>query len=80
MWDLPRIFIITSTLLACISATQLPTEQQYLWIQVTERETGSRLYIDDLQTFAKDENKQKNLLVIFKTYSEDIRMEFGIYK
>lgn len=37
-------------------------------------------YIDDLKKFAKDDNKQKDLLTTVKIFSEDIRIEFGIDK
>ncbi len=37
-------------------------------------------YMDDLKTFARDENQQTGLLTIVKTFSDDIRMEFGLQK
>ncbi len=36
--------------------------------------------MDDLKTFAKDDNQQKGLLTIVKTFSDDIRMDFGLDK
>ena len=36
-------------------------------------------FMDDLKTFAKD-NQQMNLLTIVKTFSDDIKMEFGLDK
>ena len=35
--------------------------------------------MDDLKTFAKD-NQQMDLLTIVKTFSDDIKMEFGLDK
>lgn len=34
----------------------------------------------DLQTFAKNDNQQKGLLTIVKTFSGDVRMEFGVWQ
>ena len=36
--------------------------------------------MDDLKTFAKDNNQQMDLLTIVKTFSDDIKMEFGLDK
>ena len=36
--------------------------------------------MDDLKTFAKDDNQQTGLLTIVKTFSDDIKMEFGLEK
>ena len=36
--------------------------------------------MDDLKTFAKDDNQQTGLLTIVKTFSDDIKMEFGLDK
>lgn len=35
-------------------------------------------YMDDLKTFSKDENLLIGLLTIFKTFSDDTKMEFGL--
>ena len=37
-------------------------------------------YMDDLKTFAKDDDQQLGLLTIVKTFSSDIKMEFGLEK
>jgi hypothetical protein len=37
-------------------------------------------YMDDLKTFARDDNQQTGLLNIVKTFSDDIRMEFDLDK
>ena len=37
-------------------------------------------YMDDLKTYAKDDNQQAGLLNIVKTFSDDINMEFGLDK
>ena len=34
--------------------------------------------MDDLKTFAKHDNQQTALLTIVKTFSDDIKMEFGL--
>ena len=36
--------------------------------------------MDDLKTFAKDDGQQQGLLNIVKTFSSDIKMEFGLEK
>ena len=33
-------------------------------------------YVDDLKTFFKDDNQQTGVLIIVKTFSDDIKMEF----
>ena len=38
------------------------------------------LYVDDLKTYAKNDDDQTGLLNIIKTYSNDICMEFGLEK
>ena len=35
-------------------------------------------YMDDLKNFAKDDDQQQGLLIIVKTFSSDINMEFGL--
>ncbi|WP_284130582.1 hypothetical protein [Klebsiella pneumoniae] len=37
-------------------------------------------YMDDLKTFAQYDDQQTGLLAIVKTFSDDIRMEFGLEK
>ena len=37
-------------------------------------------YMDDLKTFATDDDQQTDLLTIVKTFSDDINMEFGLDK
>ena len=37
-------------------------------------------YMDDLKTYAKDDNQQAGLLTIVKTFSDDINMDFGLDK
>ena len=36
--------------------------------------------MDDLKTFAKNDNQQTGLLTVVETFSDDIRMEFGLDK
>ena len=36
--------------------------------------------MDDLKTYAKDDNQQPNLLTVVKKFSDDIRTEFGLEK
>ena len=36
--------------------------------------------MDDLKTFAKGDNQQTGLLTIVKNFSDDIKMEFGLYE
>ena len=36
--------------------------------------------MDDLKTYAKDDNQQSNLLTVAKKFSDDIQMEFGLEK
>ena len=37
-------------------------------------------YIDDLKTFAKNDEEQQRILTIVKGFSDDINMEFGLEK
>jgi flagellar basal body-associated protein FliL len=37
-------------------------------------------YIDDLKLFSGDETKLQQELIILKTFSDDIKMEFGLVK
>ena len=37
-------------------------------------------YMDDLKTFAKDDSQQEGLLNIVKTFSDVIKMKFGLDK
>jgi hypothetical protein len=37
-------------------------------------------YMDNLKTFSRDDNQPTGLLNIVKTFSDDIRMEFGLGK
>ena len=37
-------------------------------------------FMDDLKTYAKDDNQQAGLLTVVKKFSDDIRMEFGLEK
>ena len=34
--------------------------------------------MDDLKTYAKDDNQQAGLRAVVKKFSDDIRMEFGL--
>ena len=36
--------------------------------------------MDDLKTFAKNDNQQTGLLTVVETFRDDIRMEFGLDK
>ena len=36
--------------------------------------------MDDLKTYAKDDNQQPNLLTVVKKFSDDIQIEFGLEK
>ena len=36
--------------------------------------------MDDLKTYAKDDNQQAGLLTVVTKFSDDIRMEFGLEK
>ena len=36
--------------------------------------------MDDLKTYAKDDNQQTGLLSIVKKFTDDIKMEFGLDK
>ena len=36
--------------------------------------------MDDLRTIAKDDNQQTGLLAIVKTFSNDIKIQFGLDK
>ena len=36
--------------------------------------------MDDLKTYAKDDNQQPNLLTVVKKFSDDLQIEFGLEK
>ena len=36
--------------------------------------------MDDLKTYAKDDNQQSNMLTVAKKFSDDIQMGFGLEK
>ena len=38
------------------------------------------MYMDDIKLFAKNEKEQETLIHTVRTYSQNIRMEFGIEK
>ena len=37
-------------------------------------------YMDDLKTFAKNDEEQQRILAIVKAFSDDVKMEFGLEK
>ena len=48
--------------------------------EFTKGKVSHLFYMDDLKTFAKDDNQQIGLLSTVKTFSDDIKMEFGLDK
>ena len=69
---------ITTALLPNTYTPQHLVEQNQLW--VWNRTANHLLYMNDLMTFGKDDNKQTGLLTICKVFSDDIKMEFGLDK
>ena len=48
--------------------------------EVQGQKISHLLYMDDLKTYARNDNEQKKLLDTVKTFSDDIKMEFGLDK
>ena len=48
--------------------------------QKQEKKVNHLLYMDDLKTFAKNDNVQTGILNTVKKFSDDINMDFGLEK
>ena len=67
-----------SPLLFCIALAPLSTLINKSWYGFI---INSHLfYMDDLKTFAKDDEEQQKILTIVKAFRDDIMMEFGLDK
>ena len=71
-----------SPLLFCLCLAPLSkmlnsTEHGY---EVNGKKISHLFYMDDLKTFAKNNNQQEGLLQTVKTFSDDICMQFGLDK
>lgn len=54
---------------------------EYVAFQIDANyEINHLLYMEDLKKFAKDETHSEQQLVIVKTFSDDIKMEFSLDK
>ena len=71
-----------SPLLFCIALAPLSSllNSSTYGYKIQEGKLNHLFYMDDLKTYAKDDNEQKGLLTIVKTFSDDIKMEFGLDK
>ena len=45
--------------------------------KIQEGKLNHLFCMEDLKTYAMDDNEQKGLLTTVKTFSDDIKMEFG---
>ena len=71
-----------SPLLFCIALappSNLLNSSSYAY-KIQEGKFNHLFYMDDLKTYANDDNEQKGLLTTVKTFSDDIKMEFGLGK
>ena len=71
-----------SPLLFCLALAPLSTllsntKQGY---EINKRKINHLFYMDDLKAYAMNDNQLKNLLDIMNTFSDDIKMEFGLDK
>ena len=71
-----------SPLLFCISLAPLShlLNDSNFGYTTSSGKLSHLFYMDDLKTYAKDRYQQTGLLNIVKTFSDDIRMEFGLAK
>jgi len=71
-----------SSFLFCLALAPLSTclnntKQGY---EINKRKINYLFYMDDLKAYAMNDNQLKNLLDIVNTFSDDIKMEFGLDK
>ena len=66
-------------LLALIPLSQLLNHTGYGY-RIENRKTNHLFYMDDLKIYAKDDTELEKLLHTVKTSSDEIGMEFGLYK
>ena len=72
-----------SPLLFCMSLIPLTNmiNRENLGYEIDRKNKISHLfYMDDLKTFSKTEEQQRQILHIVKTFSDDIKMEFDLDK
>ena len=71
-----------SPLLFCLSLAPLSgmLNDTKCGYEVQGQKISHLLYMDDLKTYARNDNEQKKLLDTVKTFSDDIKMEFGLDK
>ena len=70
-----------SPLLFCLALAPLSTllnETGYGYKTKTGNKVNHLLYMDDLKTFAKNDNKQTGILNTVKKFEDDINMDFGL--
>ena len=71
-----------SPLLFCLALAPLSSllnESSYGY-EIYGQKVTHLFYMDDLKTYARDDEHQTGLLKIVKTFSDDIQMEFGLDK
>ena len=71
-----------SPLLFCLALAPLSTlfNGTRLGYEINKKKINHLFYMDDLKAFAMKDEQLKKLLEIVKTFSDDIRMEFGLDK
>ena len=72
-----------SPLLFCLALAPLSTllyKTEYSYKTKAENKVSHLLYMDDLKTFAKNDNEQTGILNTVKKFSDEINMDFGLEK
>ena len=69
---------VTSDLLPCIAPLINVLKNSSYGYESQNGKLTHLFYMADRKIFAKDHNQQIGLFIIVKTFSDDIRMEFGL--
>ena len=71
-----------SPLLFCMALAPLSSllQESSCGYEIQGQKINHLFFMDDLKTYAKDDNQQAGLLTVVKKFSNDIRMEFGLEK
>ena len=71
-----------SPLLFCLALAPLSTllNRTNYGCEAQNGKVNHLFYMDDLKTFAKDDNQETGMLTIVKAFSDDIKMEFRLDK
>ena len=71
-----------SPLLFCMALALLSPllQESGCGYEIQGQKINQLFFMDDLKTYAKDDNQQAGLLTVVTKFSDDIRMEFGLEK